>query len=568
MISKLLIASAVMALATASCPNDCSQHGLCNQYSACECYRNWMGADCSERVCPFGHAFIDTPQGDLNADGRVDRPDVMIATITGDAAFSSSVDWPANVLLFDSATSGTTNVLESLGASIATAASYADGSNMEAWDVPIISHDGAVPTTGGGLACGLISDTDADSVRGCETLTGLAGIASDAFTLSSITQGEYTYNTQFSNSKTWELYPANHAAGKDTDTLTKYWDEAHFYSECSGKGMCNRGTGECECFPGFTGAGCARTACPNDCSGHGVCSRLTDLSSTYYAWDRNKTQTCVCDSGYEGIDCSQRICPSGDDPITRSTEVPAGSTFFYVNSPHAGGQEPEIQTFGTLYTPDSGNFALEFTDEFGDNWVTETLDWTATAAQVEAALEALPNSVVEDVIVHKYDEQVDPAVSRDEDNSTPTSVTSWTITFIKNSGDVPTLGVRYTATVNALGASGITETDNGGQFTTLSSSFLQAGSVDDNDLAMAIGVCGFRTCPSGSAEPDSASGMEIVLDITSDTQIVFHTTGRPGSQENSVCSNRGLCDYSSGLCKCFNGFTDDDCSRQNALAMY
>ena len=59
---------------------------------------------------------------------------------------------------------------------------------MEAWDVPIISHDGAVPSTGGSLACGLISDTDADSVRGCETLTGLAGIASDAFVLSSVTQ--------------------------------------------------------------------------------------------------------------------------------------------------------------------------------------------------------------------------------------------------------------------------------------------------------------------------------------------------------------------------------------------
>ena len=175
-----------------------------------------------------------------------------------------------------------------------------------------------------------------------------------------------------------------------------------------------------------------------------------------------------------------------------------------MNSPHAGGQEPEIQTFGTLYTPDSGNFALEFTDEFGDNWVTETLDWTATAAQVEAALEALPNSVVEDVIVHKYDEQSDPAVSVDIDGSTATRVTSWTITFIKNSGDVPTLGVRYTATVNALNSgAGITETDNGGQFTTLSSSFLQPGSIDDNDLAMAIGVCGFRTCPSGSLEPDS-----------------------------------------------------------------
>ncbi|KAJ8601223.1 hypothetical protein CTAYLR_003215 [Chrysophaeum taylorii] len=137
------------------------------------------------------------------------------------------------------------------------------------------------------------------------------------------------------------------ASGRAWADLPMETHRAHALAECSNKGSCNRQTGTCECFPGFTGDACQRKSCVNDCSGHGRCvslKRMASLSdalplsaSTTYAgnedttrWDQNMIFGCVCDSSWEvgtgagqrqepewfGYDCSKRHCPSGDDPYT------------------------------------------------------------------------------------------------------------------------------------------------------------------------------------------------------------------------------------------------------------
>ena len=46
--------------ANAECANACNGHGKCTAYDMCICNRNWQASDCSERVCQFGLAHVDT----------------------------------------------------------------------------------------------------------------------------------------------------------------------------------------------------------------------------------------------------------------------------------------------------------------------------------------------------------------------------------------------------------------------------------------------------------------------------------------------------------------------------
>ena len=73
-------------------------------------------------------------------------------------------------------------------------------------------------------------------------------------------------------------------------------DNAHQQAECANAGVCDRSSGQCECFKAFSGHACQRLVCPAsagvECSGHGKC-----LTMEHYA-----TQLPTHDPYHYGLD--------------------------------------------------------------------------------------------------------------------------------------------------------------------------------------------------------------------------------------------------------------------------
>jgi hypothetical protein len=166
---------------------------------------------------------------------------------------------------------------------------------------------------------------------------------------------------------------------------------AHYYMECSNKGICDRSTGTCACFVGYEGSACQRASCPTTasgvCSGHGTCETIKTLAAldnnnVYKLWDEHATLGCKCDGGFTGSDCSEQICKYGADPL-----------FFddYNNVRYANFT---YEIFTTSQTTISGNYSIIFTDHYGEDWETGPIDIEASCDFITDALEALPNKAI------------------------------------------------------------------------------------------------------------------------------------------------------------------------------
>jgi len=345
----------------------------------------------------------------------------------------------------------------------------------------------------------------------------------------------------------------------------------HKYAECAGRGICNRGSGECECFPGYEGKGCQRTTCPNECSGHGRCQYIQELpfgvtpfdylqgltagnkaldyneqnaynDFAYYNWDKTKTRGCVCDPEWGDVDCSKRMCPYGTDVMDHRNDMTKPGRFqiqqltFVANAP-LGNSAPYGSVTGTgssindLSKVDGKTFALTFVSKLNETFTTIPIvfkpyhpNFHQFVLDVQNALLGLPNRVIDRVEVHGFVSAV--------------NTVHLNVTFVGDHVQGPqNLLIPRTYTCG----DGCTPKLDGLE--------LRVGSEIVQEAK-------FLDTRASATEPTAHKI----------TGLLAHDSAAYDQDFNSFeCGRRGKCDYTSGVCQCFSGYTGLACNTISAL---
>jgi len=422
-----------------------------------------------------------------------------------------------------------------------------------------------------------------------------------------VLQSHYQHQNNLINEK----YPANYGLAR-TDNKAE-WNEAHFYAPCSNRGTCDSTTGQCACFPGFEGEGCVRTSCPNNCGAHGECVLIDNDADvhgeTYDSWDAQKTQKCVCDAGYTGPNCNQKQCVMGVDPIEN----------LYTNTDSVWKIEwKQLSTTGAKLPNGNVHFTISYSDDFGDVWTTsaitieyniasgkstptfmlgtpsttdlslDSFEPTYIAEQVNASIQALPNDVIRDSFVWAV--QHDGTKLLHAYPYPNTALTSFKNTDLETAAGA----VNSDKKKNTAGGKSLYVNDQKYRMplwkANTAGAIATAYNCAKNSLCLFVKlnepkgsknmVVNYKfSAKSGTTKLEeqygtdkSALGIVSVKEVGSDRVWSTALDGSPtiafaSTTKLHVCSKRGLCDYSTGTCKCFTGYSGHNCGKRNVLGL-
>lgn len=344
----------------------------------------------------------------------------------------------------------------------------------------------------------------------------------------------------------------SHDSGDCSDRICPYdiaWVDTpnkagkfHKYAECSGKGVCDRSSGNCMCFDGFEGNACQRSACPNDCSGHGTCEFIQDFGYgqtwndytsegfnddtkkfAYHIWDKSKARACVCDAMYNDVDCSKRMCPYGTDVLAVSDNIIVSDR--YQSQTITLIAATEATSAGAASMLQGSTFALTFKSKMNETFTTipivfDKTDMTDMATKVRLALMNLPNKVIDEI-------------------------------------EVVIATKAYTQTIATTGLStGKTETIYPVEIT------LKFSGASVQGVQNPIIVENYA-CSNGCSPKITGLSLNTRAEYLIKSQFVESTPSQ--FYTSFECGRRGKCDYNTGVCQCFSGYTGENCNMLHAL---
>lgn len=317
---------------------------------------------------------------------------------------------------------------------------------------------------------------------------------------------------------------------------------------CSGHGSCDTTTFSCTCNEGWGSGDCSQRECPYgnswfsypdsdesahkdllECSGGGVCSRDTGV--------------CKCGVHFRGAACEYLKCPgtlqygdsgacTGHGVCMSMAALAAEATvngdaggFTYGTDPNNGATWDANSVYGCKC--DSGYGGYDCSERvcpsgddpgtFGQSLEVQLLQCTASAGSLaltfrQATTTAIPFDADFTAVTTALENLwtvglVTVAYSTGAVLCTPTGTNIASITFTTDYADLPSLTVDKSLLVDAL---------NGGA-------------------------------------PGSGT-----VNIATDGNVLGGVNSVLGTTENDICSNRGMCDRSTGQCMCFKGWFSGD----------
>jgi hypothetical protein len=335
----------------------------------------------------------------------------------------------------------------------------------------------------------------------------------------------------------------------------------HKYAECAGRGICDHGT--CEYIEDM-----AFAATWNDYDNRGF--KHDAKKFALHSWDSGKIRGCVCDAQFGDVDCSKRMCPYGNDVLDVRDDLLTATKYQQQNLIFLSSDHSISNGVNTLK---GETFALTFKSRLNETFTTIPIVFDATAISVDGVGSVhFPNSGSLDQATQRQR----GAAGNDFLNDVQLALLNLPNRVIDG---VKVTAQRFLSAKKVFAVNG-TEILNPKGFTSGGNQDLQgdqstgAGSAFEDILVLTVTFTGDAVqgpqhllavedyeCNDGCTPKLTGLNLEYRYNHKS-SNITETILADYNSYE---CGRRGKCDYDTGLCACFTGYSGDNCNSLTTL---